>query len=365
VKRVILTITLALAAVLSPAAYAALPPAAYAAPPVVSVTVGEQRYELPAGTTVEISAEATGPVTTVEYTARAEKVLGNGRTEPVPITCNQGDPVDEFEASVALSVGDVHTVTCTAYEENAAVATGTFRLLVEDTTPPTISNMPGSRAVTATSAAGSEVRYPSPDADDLVDGDVPVTCTPPSGSVFPIGDTTVKCEASDSSGNIASESFTVSVASPPPPPPPPPAAPPPPPPSPPPPPPAAPPPPPPPAPPAPPPASPPPPPPPPAVPLFAPANGARLSAPPLLRWRANSRARYYNVQLWRAGRKILSRWPTEPRLALRATWRYRGRTYRLSPARYRWYVWPGFGPRDSARYGRLITQATFVIVRRS
>jgi hypothetical protein len=97
--------------------------------------------------------------------------------------------------------------------------------------------------------------------------------------------------------------------------------------------------------------------------LVAPANAARLSKPPMLRWRPVARASYYNVQLWRAGRKILSAWPTRPQLRLRATWRYGGASYRLSAGRYRWYVWPGYGSKARARYGRLLGQATFVIVR--
>jgi hypothetical protein len=100
-----------------------------------------------------------------------------------------------------------------------------------------------------------------------------------------------------------------------------------------------------------------------ASPLFAPAAGAELTAPPVLRWRPVARATYYNVQLWRNGRKVLSAWPARTQLRVPAAWRFGGRSYRLTPARYRWYVWPGFGARSAARYGRLLGQATFVIVR--
>src|SRR5574341_1485397 len=44
---------------------------------------------------------------------------------------------------------------------------------------------------------------------------IELSCTPPSGSQFPVGiDTTVECVATDSAGNSASKSFIVSVASP-------------------------------------------------------------------------------------------------------------------------------------------------------
>jgi hypothetical protein len=41
---------------------------------------------------------------------------------------------------------------------------------------------------------------------------VPATCTPASGSTFPIGVTTVTCTAADAAGNTATKSFTVTIA---------------------------------------------------------------------------------------------------------------------------------------------------------
>lgn len=49
-------------------------------------------------------------------------------------------------------------------------------------------------------------------ATDDVDGVVPVSCRPPSGSKFKIGRTKVTCSATDGSGNSATASFTVTVA---------------------------------------------------------------------------------------------------------------------------------------------------------
>jgi len=48
-------------------------------------------------------------------------------------------------------------------------------------------------------------------ASDLVDGDVPVNCHPPSGSIFAIGTKTVTCAAVDRDHNINSGSFSVTV----------------------------------------------------------------------------------------------------------------------------------------------------------
>ena len=78
-----------------------------------------------------------------------------------------------------------------------------------DTTPPTLS-MPAAVVVEATSAAGAAVGFTVTATDD-VDPNPTVVCTPPSGSVFPLGVTTVGCTATDGSGNSASGSFTVAV----------------------------------------------------------------------------------------------------------------------------------------------------------
>jgi hypothetical protein len=97
--------------------------------------------------------------------------------------------------------------------------------------------------------------------------------------------------------------------------------------------------------------------------LTRPSEGARLKLPPLLTWSAVQNATYYNVQLYRNGAKILTAWPSDPRFGVRKSWRYAGRSYRLTPGRYTWYVWAGFGPRSASRYGKLLGKRSFVVVR--
>ena len=84
---------------------------------------------------------------------------------------------------------------------------------------------------------------------------------------------------------------------------------------------------------------------------------------PTLSWRARPKAKYYNLQLFRNGRKILSDWPTTTRYVLRASWRYRGHTHKLRAGRYRWYVWPGYGPRSAHRYGRLLAKGAVTVAK--
>lgn len=97
--------------------------------------------------------------------------------------------------------------------------------------------------------------------------------------------------------------------------------------------------------------------------LLGPRRGARITRPPLLRWKRVAHARYYNVQLFRGDRKILSAWPRRPRLHLHRTWRFNGHRQRMRAGTYRWYVWPGYGRRSRRDYGRLLGIRTFTISR--
>jgi hypothetical protein len=108
-----------------------------------------------------------------------------------------------------------------------------------------------------------------------------------------------------------------------------------------------------------------------AVLLIRPREGAQVRAPVALAWVRSPKAAYYNVQLYRitkrgpaktgAGVKLLSAWPEKARLTLHATWFFDDRRRRLTPGRYRWYVWPGLGPRAERRYGELLGQSEFVV----
>ncbi|MCH7559930.1 MAG: HYR domain-containing protein [Thaumarchaeota archaeon] len=48
---------------------------------------------------------------------------------------------------------------------------------------------------------GNNVSYPIPAATDTIDPAPIVICTPAPDSLFPLGDTTVTCTATDASGN--------------------------------------------------------------------------------------------------------------------------------------------------------------------
>jgi len=78
-----------------------------------------------------------------------------------------------------------------------------------DTTPLTLS-LPADINVEATSAAGAVVEFTVTATDDTDPSPV-VTCTPASGSTFPVGTTVVNCTATDASDNSSDGSFSVTV----------------------------------------------------------------------------------------------------------------------------------------------------------
>jgi hypothetical protein len=79
-----------------------------------------------------------------------------------------------------------------------------------DVTPPQLTGAVPRVARVPRQARNSRVRFTVSARDD-VDGSLPATCTPRSGSRFKLGKTRVTCSAADSVGNTATARFTVTV----------------------------------------------------------------------------------------------------------------------------------------------------------
>jgi hypothetical protein len=223
---------------------------------------------------------------------------------------NRAIPVTCVPASGSMFPLATTTVSCSATADGQTTAS-TFRITVVDRAPPVL-RVPAKKTVRTTRTRAVVVWTAA--AFDIVDGPVPTACTPRSGTRFRVGRTTVTCAAVDLRNNADSAKFSVNVV---------------------------------------------------LVRttkqsrLFSPPGGARVSGPPLLRWRAVPRASFYNVQVYRAGRKIVTVWPRSARFGMRRTWTFRGRTLRLTPGKYTWYVWPAFGRLASPRYGKMLGQSSF------
>ena len=83
---------------------------------------------------------------------------------------------------------------------------------VGDKQPPSFTKKQ-SITVDATTSNGATVKYELPKVTDNMAIESGPTCTPTSGSFFPIGPTTVKCIATDAAGNQGSTTFVITVKS--------------------------------------------------------------------------------------------------------------------------------------------------------
>jgi HYR domain/Bacterial Ig domain len=123
---------------------------------------------------------------------------------PVPtVTCNP--------ASGSAFAKGTTTVTCTASNGNPPDATCSFTVTVNDNQPPTITCPANVTQSTDPNQCSAVVTYSNATATDNCPGVGTPVCTPASGSTFAKGTTTVNCTVSDSSGNSANCSFTVTV----------------------------------------------------------------------------------------------------------------------------------------------------------
>jgi HYR domain-containing protein/Big-like domain-containing protein len=150
--------------------------------------------QLPADITVEATSAAGALVT---FTATASD------TNPLQPT------VACAPASGTTFPIGATTVRCSATDAAGNTASGSFRVTVADTTAPLLS-LPSDINVAAGGASGAIVTFAA-SATDLSPSSPVVTCTPASGSAFPVGTTTVSCAATDAAGNTANGSFRVSV----------------------------------------------------------------------------------------------------------------------------------------------------------
>jgi hypothetical protein len=78
-------------------------------------------------------------------------------------------------------------------------------------------------------------------------------------------------------------------------------------------------------------------------------------------WPAVRSARFYRLEVFRGGTKVLEATPREPRFALHRRWRYRGRTIALTSGVYVWIVRPATGRPPAVRYGRPVTRSRWTV----
>jgi hypothetical protein len=142
-----------------------------------------------------ITREATGSSTPVSYATTATDLVAG----PVPVICTPA-------SGSGFALG-VTPVSCSA-TDGVNSATISFSVTITDTTAPVVAAI--ANIIKEATAPSTVVSF-STTASDLVNGSLPVTCAPASGTGFVVGTTPVSCSATDAKGNTGTMSFTVTV----------------------------------------------------------------------------------------------------------------------------------------------------------
>ena len=159
-----------------------------------------------------VVVDTTAPVLTVPepITVEAESMAGTAVTYAVTAT-DTVDPnpnINCTPASGAVFPLGTTAVTCTATDGNGNSSNGSFNVTVVDMPP--VLTMPEPITVEADSMAGTAITY-TVTATDTIDSNPTVDCIPLSGSVFPLGTTSVACTATDDNSNSTNGNFSVTV----------------------------------------------------------------------------------------------------------------------------------------------------------
>ncbi len=160
--------------------------------------------------------DRTPPVTTIDaappaWTNAAQVSIAFSANEPSTFTCIVDGVASSCTSPLLLAPAEgAHGVavvaTDTAGNTSQSAATTSFTV---DRTAPTL-DLPEPVEAFATSADGALVDYDA-GAVDALDPEPQTVCTPASGSLFAIGDSTVACTATDAAGNVATGSFLITV----------------------------------------------------------------------------------------------------------------------------------------------------------
>ena len=178
-----------------------------------SYTVADGKGGSATGTIVVTINDTLPPVVSVPANMTLEATGPSGAAASFSTSAldDVNGPLPTSNTPGSGSVFPLGTTTVTASATDSAGNTGSasFTITVRDTTAPVIT-VPANITVAATSGNGATVTF-STTASDTVNGSLATNNNPASGSLFPVGTTTVTTTATDLAGNFASRSFTVTV----------------------------------------------------------------------------------------------------------------------------------------------------------
>jgi hypothetical protein len=164
--------------------------------------------------------DVTPPVVTVPADITLAAASANGAV--VTFTASATDIVDGsvlvscVPASGSTFAVGATPVVCSSTDAHGNSASAGFTVTVtpyvnpvKNAKPPKVT-APKNMKVEATGPAGAIVTFTAT-ATDPVDGTLPVTCAPASGTMFPLGATTVTCSATNSAAKSATDTAVITV----------------------------------------------------------------------------------------------------------------------------------------------------------
>ncbi len=169
------------------------------------------------GWSLEFNATPIGTNEPPTVTVPADITVGNDAGESgaiVNYTATASDPEDGDLTPGCTPVSGsffeigTTTVECTATDSENESDSKSFTVTVNDVDAPAVT-VPDDITVNATSPKGAVVTFEATATDNA--SKTTVVCSPPSGSTFAVGTTTVTCTATDDADNQFSDSFTVTV----------------------------------------------------------------------------------------------------------------------------------------------------------
>jgi hypothetical protein len=170
------------------------------------VTVTDGTVIVPTGGAATITGAGTGSVTITGSMSAVNSALSGIGVIFTEVGSKAIDvTADDLGHSPAPALTDTATITVTVVDTTAPV------IIVPSTTVTANTDAGQSGAIVTYVVIVTDLGSQPPSAGLVQAAPPTLTCTPPSGSFFPIGTTTVNCSATDSVGNSSSASFAVQV----------------------------------------------------------------------------------------------------------------------------------------------------------
>lgn len=148
---------------------------------------------------------ASGPIDQVGFVLLADSTTTD-TTSTDTIPTDTTTTIPETTDTTSTTVTDTTSTDTTTTDTTSSTTT-----TVPVDNPPSITSVPQDLSVEANGPNGSTVNYTKPTATDDEDGPLAVACSPESGSIFRLGESTVTCTATDSGGNTTQAPFPVTV----------------------------------------------------------------------------------------------------------------------------------------------------------